>query len=115
MCITGTPNCTNSLCGFIVDGAIVEGIVLDNSSTVSFLSLGSCPRSIPIATAIGGGGSGSNGKLPRKLLLKIRILRYYISILKAVIIIDCLFMIELKIYLYKVVEEVATLNKLSWN
>jgi len=55
-CVSGSPNCDQSLCGFLEDGVLhPNGIVITESKDVDLILIGSCGS--PLAIAVGGGGT----------------------------------------------------------
>ena len=60
-CITGTPNCREDLCGYVVDNQVKYGMLVTDTSAPSVIGLltigSSCPP--PIIIAIGPGGTSS--------------------------------------------------------
>ena len=59
-CVSGSPNCDQSLCGFLEDGVLnPNGIVITESKDVDLILIGSCGT--PLAVAVAGGGTSSDG------------------------------------------------------
>ena len=66
ICVSGTPNCEDSLCAFLEDGfTLPSGVLTIDDNTlvqtrnIDLLMLGSCPN--PIVVAVGGGGKTTSG------------------------------------------------------
>jgi len=58
-CISGSPNCNQSICGYLDDGMLYpNGIVVTESKYIDLILLGSCGT--PLTVAIGGGGNALN-------------------------------------------------------
>ena len=55
-CASGSPNCAQSLCGYVDEGVLhPSGVLVNTSKEVGLLLIGSCP--VPLAVVVGGGGS----------------------------------------------------------
>ena len=55
-CVSGSPDCQQSLCGYLDDGILnPNGIVITESKDVDLILIGSCGS--PLAVAVGGGGT----------------------------------------------------------
>ena len=59
-CVSGSPDCQQSLCGYLDDGILnPNGIVITESKDVDLILIGSCGT--PLAVAVAGGGTSSDG------------------------------------------------------
>ena len=55
-CASGSPNCAQSLCGYLDEGVLhPDGVLVNASREIGLLLIGSCPA--PLAVVVGGGGS----------------------------------------------------------
>lgn len=56
-CTSGSPNCENSLCGFLENGILFSnGIMVTESKEIDLLTIGPCSSNDVVAVVVGGGG-----------------------------------------------------------
>ena len=56
-CTSGSPNCENSLCGFLENGALApDGVLVTETKGIDLLTIGPCSAYPVLAVLVGGGG-----------------------------------------------------------